>query len=80
MTKTLNHIIFFSSTKIRIFFSATLGTRIFFFIKITKTPPPPPPPPWMLNGPSLNNLPINIKTNALLCKSEDISSDFGYLV
>ena len=30
MTKTLNHIIFFSSTKIRIFFSATLGIRIFF--------------------------------------------------
>ena len=30
MTKALNHIIFFSSTKIRIFFSATLGIRIFF--------------------------------------------------
>ena len=30
MSKTLNHIIFFSSTKIRIFFSATLGIRIFF--------------------------------------------------
>jgi hypothetical protein len=30
MTKILNHIIFFSSTKIRIFFSATLGIRIFF--------------------------------------------------
>jgi hypothetical protein len=30
MTKTLNHIIFFSSTKIRIFFSAILGIRIFF--------------------------------------------------
>jgi hypothetical protein len=29
MTKTLNQI-FFSSTKIRIFFSATLGIRIFF--------------------------------------------------
>ena len=29
MTKTLNQIIFFSSTKIRIFFSATLGIRIF---------------------------------------------------
>ena len=28
--KTLNQIIFFSSTKIRIFFSATLGIRIFF--------------------------------------------------
>ena len=32
MTKTLNQIIFFSSTKIRIFFSATLGIRIFFHI------------------------------------------------
>jgi hypothetical protein len=31
MTKTLNQIIFFSSTKIRIFFSATLGIRIFFY-------------------------------------------------
>ena len=30
MTKTLNQIIFFSSTKIRIFCSATLGIRIFF--------------------------------------------------
>jgi hypothetical protein len=30
MTKTLNQIIFFSSTEIRIFFSATLGIRIFF--------------------------------------------------
>ena len=30
MTKTLNQIFFFSSTKIRILFSATLGIRIFF--------------------------------------------------
>jgi hypothetical protein len=30
ITKSLNQIIFFSSTKIRIFFSATLGIRIFF--------------------------------------------------
>ena len=30
MTKTLNHIILFSSNKIRFFFSATLGIRIFF--------------------------------------------------
>ena len=30
MTKTLNQIIFFSFTKIRIFFSVTLGIRIFF--------------------------------------------------
>jgi uncharacterized protein YqjF (DUF2071 family) len=28
--KTLNQIFFFSSTKIRIFYSATLGIRIFF--------------------------------------------------
>jgi hypothetical protein len=33
----------FSSTKIRIFFSATLGIRIFFLET----------PPWKLNGPSL---------------------------
>ena len=32
MIKTLNQIIFFSSTKIRIFLSATLGIRIFSFI------------------------------------------------
>ena len=49
MTKTLNQIIFFSSTKIRIFFSATLGIRIFFKKKnIT--------PHWKLNGPSLISL------------------------
>ena len=33
MSKTLNQIILFSSTKIRIFFSATLGIRIFFLEK-----------------------------------------------
>ena len=33
MTRTLKQIIFFFSTKIRIFFSATLGIRIFFFRK-----------------------------------------------
>ena len=33
MTKTLNQIIFFPSTKIRIFFSATLGIRILFLEK-----------------------------------------------
>ena len=38
MTKTLNQIIFFSSTKIRIFFSAILGIRIFYLEK-TVTPP-----------------------------------------
>ena len=48
MTKTLNQIIFFSSsTKIRIFFSATLGIRIFYQKK-------PYPPSFKLNGRSLN--------------------------
>ena len=46
MTKTLNHIIFFSSNKIRIFFSATLGIRIFFQKKTITLP-------FKLNGPSL---------------------------
>ena len=54
MTKTLNQIIFFSSTKIRIFFSATLGIKIFFVEKNhNPPPPPPPPPPFNLNGRSL---------------------------
>ena len=47
MTKTLNQIIFFSSTKIRIFFSATLGIRI-FSQKKTITP-------FKLNGRSLRS-------------------------
>ena len=42
MTNTLNHIILFSSTKIRIFFSASLGIRIFFFREKTTIPPLPP--------------------------------------
>ena len=42
---------FLSSTKIRIFFSATLGIRIFFLEK--KHNSPPPPPPFKLNGRSL---------------------------
>ena len=46
MTKTLNQIIFFSFTKIRIFFSATLGIRIFFLEKNHT-------PPFKLNGRSL---------------------------
>ena len=49
MTKALNQIIFFSSTKIRIFFSATLGIRI-FFQKKTITPS------FKLNGRSLIKL------------------------
>jgi hypothetical protein len=48
MTKTLeSDYYFFSSTKIRIFFSATLGIRIFFLEKNHT-------PPLKLNGPSLN--------------------------
>ena len=47
MTKTLNQIIFFFSTKIRIFFSATLGIRIFFLEKNHN-------PPFKLNGRSLS--------------------------
>jgi hypothetical protein len=46
--KTLNQIIFFPSTKIRIFFSATLGIRIFFLEKNHT-----PPPLFKLNGRSL---------------------------
>ena len=46
MTKTLNQFILFSSTKIRIFFSATLGIRIFFLEKNHN-------PPFKLNGRSL---------------------------
>ena len=49
MTKTLNQIIFFPSTKIRIFFSATLGIRIFFLEKNHT-------PPFKLNGRSLTIL------------------------
>ena len=49
MTKTLNQIIFFPSTKIRIFFSATLGIRIFFLEKTHN-------PPFKLNGRSLMQL------------------------
>ncbi len=40
MTKTLNQIIFFPSIKIRIFFSATLGIRIFFLEKNHNPPSP----------------------------------------
>ena len=50
MTKTLNQIIFFPSTKIRIFFSAALGIRICFFRKKTITPP------FKLNGRSLSEI------------------------
>ena len=38
-TKTLNQIFFFSSNKIRIFFPATLGIRIFFLEKNHNPPP-----------------------------------------
>ena len=49
MTKTLNQLLFFSSTKIRIFFSATLGIRIFFLEKKHN-------PPFKLIGRSLTKL------------------------
>ena len=48
---TLNQIIIFSSSKIRIFSPAKLGIRISFQKKNI-----PPPPPWKLNGASLNEL------------------------
>jgi hypothetical protein len=48
MTKTLNQIIFFPPPKSEyLFFSATLGIRIFFFRKKTHNPP------FKLNGSSL---------------------------
>ena len=47
--KNSESIIFFSSTKIRIFFSATLGIRIFFLEKNHN-------PPFKLNGRSLKEL------------------------
>ena len=51
VTKTLNQI-FFSSTKIRIFFSATTKNQNIFFLGKNHTPPPP----FKLNGRSLNVL------------------------
>ena len=50
MTKTLNQIIFCSSTKIRIFFQQHWESEFFFLEKKTY---PPPPPPFKLNGRSL---------------------------
>ena len=62
MTKILNQIIFFSSTKIRIFFSATLGIRI-FFQKKTITPC------FKLNGRSLTRKIMNHKFLVVNVKS-----------
>ena len=45
MTKTLNQIIFFSSTKIRLFFQQHWESEYFFLEKNHNTP-------WKLNGPS----------------------------
>ena len=53
MTKTEPDYYLFSSTKIRIFFSATLGIRVLFLRKKTY-------PPWKLNGPSLTPVDITI--------------------
>ena len=47
MTKTLNQIYFFSSTKIRIFFQQQWESEYFFRKKNHS-----PLPPWKLNGPS----------------------------
>ena len=52
---------FFSSTKIRIFFSATLGIRIFFLEKKHK-----PPSPFKLNGRSLSRFKCFSITTVLL--------------
>ena len=54
MTKIPNQIIFFSSTKIRIFFSATLGIRIFIKKKKKK-----------LNGRSLTKILLKIALNTI---------------
>ena len=60
MTKTLNRIIFFSSIKIRIIFSAILEIRIFFFF-LNHTLPPPPP--FKINGRSLKTISEKIEEN-----------------
>ena len=44
--KNSNSFFFFSSTKIRIFFSATLGIRISFYKKNHNPPPPPLSVKW----------------------------------
>ena len=67
MTKTLNQIIFFSSTKIRIFFSATLGIRI-FFQKKTITPP------FKLNGRSLTQIRADLHLLLMSFPSSDGTS------
>ena len=73
MTKTLNEIIF-SSTKIRIFFSATLGIRIFFQNKNI----PPLQVKWSFPK---WNLKVNIgKTKVIvLNKSRRILKGFSFL-
>ena len=63
MTKTLNHIIFFSSTKIRICFSATLGIRIFILEKNHNSPP------FKLNGRSFIGNIVNIVQHSHLYNS-----------
>ena len=73
MTKTLNQFFFFPSTKIRIFFSATLGIRIFFWKKTIT-------PPFKLNGHSLNEqvTPILTSIFAKSLKSGEISKDWKH--
>ena len=60
MTKTLNQIIFFPSTKIRIFCSATLGIRIYFQKKNITSP-------FKLNGRSLTHIVFFVFFLFVLC-------------
>ena len=70
MTKTLNQTIFFSFTKIRIFFSTTLGIRIFFLEKNHN-----PPSPFKLNGRSLKCLFfIHLQLSIIRCIDQPISN------
>ena len=51
MTKTLNHILFFSLHQNQNIFFSNIGNQNIFIRK--KPYPPPPPPPFKLNGRSL---------------------------
>ena len=61
MTKTLNQIIFFSSTKIRIFFQKHWESK-YFFRKKTHSPPPPPPLEVKWSVPKANSVFAAIRT------------------
>jgi hypothetical protein len=66
MTKTLYHIIFFFFNKIRIFFSTTLGIRIFFLEKKHTPPPPPLQVKWSVPN-QMYILYIWVKANQCFC-------------